>query len=148
MVNCMWQWPSPTIQLLLQVGEINTISIYLPIYLFVTSIVDSLLISKVPLCISANFNFHLDVSGDVDTAKFVDLLESIFLTQHFRSPKHIQGHILDWVITWILIILLKEDLSPIGIFLIIAVSLLPDHRLLWSTSASGNLRLQRIHRVK
>ena len=29
MVNCMWQWPSPTIQLLLQVGEINRISIYL-----------------------------------------------------------------------------------------------------------------------
>ena len=25
----MWQWPSPTIQLLLQVGEINRISIYL-----------------------------------------------------------------------------------------------------------------------
>ena len=29
MVNCMWQWPSPTIQLLLQVGEMNRISIYL-----------------------------------------------------------------------------------------------------------------------
>ena len=29
MVNCMWQWPSPTIRLLLQVGEINRISIYL-----------------------------------------------------------------------------------------------------------------------
>ena len=28
----MWQWPSPTIRLLLQVGEINRISIYLPIY--------------------------------------------------------------------------------------------------------------------
>ena len=29
MVNSMWQWPSPTIHLLLQVGEINRISIYL-----------------------------------------------------------------------------------------------------------------------
>ena len=60
---------------------------------------DSLLLSKVPLCISGDFNFHLDVSGDVDAAKFADLLESMCLTQHVRSPTHIQGHILDLVIT-------------------------------------------------
>ena len=34
---------------------------------------DSLLLSKVPLCISGDFNFHLDVSGDVDAPKFADL---------------------------------------------------------------------------
>ena len=51
---------------------------------------DSLLLSKVPLCISGDFNFHLDVSGDVDAAKFADLLESMCLTQHVRSPTHIQ----------------------------------------------------------
>ena len=45
---------------------------------------DSLLLSKVPLCISGDFNFHIDVSGDVDSAKFVDLLESMCLTQHVR----------------------------------------------------------------
>ena len=60
---------------------------------------DSLLLSKVPLCRSGDFHFHLDVSGDVDAAKFADLLESICLTQHVRSPTHIQGHILDLVIT-------------------------------------------------
>ena len=30
---------------------------------------DSLLLSKVPLCISGDFNLHIDVSGDVDSAK-------------------------------------------------------------------------------
>ena len=45
---------------------------------------DSLLLSKVPLCISGDFNFHIDVSGNVDSAKFVDLLESMCLTQHVR----------------------------------------------------------------
>ena len=57
------------------------------------------MLSKVPLCISGDFNFHLDVGGDVDAAKFADLLETICLTQHVRSPTHIQGHILDLVIT-------------------------------------------------
>ena len=60
---------------------------------------DWLLLSKVPLCTSGDFNFHIDVSGDVDSAKFVDLLESMCLTQHVRSPTHIHRHILDLVIT-------------------------------------------------
>ena len=60
---------------------------------------DSLLLSKVPLCISGDFNFHMDVIGDADSAKFADLLELMCLTQHVRSPTHIQGHILDLVIT-------------------------------------------------
>ena len=41
---------------------------------------EPLLLSKVPLCISGDFNFHLDVSSDVDTVKFADLLESMCLT--------------------------------------------------------------------
>ena len=50
------------------------------------------------------------------------------------------------VVMWMLLIIsLKVDLPPIGIFLIIAlccaVSLFPDHRLQWNTSASGNLNL-------
>ena len=30
MVNCVWQWPSPTIQLLLQVGEIIMLHEFIP----------------------------------------------------------------------------------------------------------------------
>ena len=59
---------------------------------------DSLLLSKVPLCIFNDFNLHMDVSGDVDSVKFANLLELMCLTQHVRSPTHIQGHILDLVI--------------------------------------------------
>ena len=32
---------------------------------------------RVSISISCDFNLHLDVSGDVDAAKFVDLLESM-----------------------------------------------------------------------
>ena len=39
------------------------------------------------------------VSGDVDSAKFADLLELMSLIQHVRSPTHIDGQVLDWVIT-------------------------------------------------
>ena len=97
---------------------------------------DSLLLSKVPLCISGDFNFHMDVSGDVDSAKFADLLESMCLTQHVRSPTHIQGHILDSVV----ITRNSDNIiqgRPISDRYISdhcsvcsAVSLLPDHRLL------------------
>ena len=72
---------------------LNTFSLEFSDYL------DSLLLSKASLCISGDFNFHIDVSGDVDSAKFVDLLESMCLTQHVRSSTHIQGHIFDLVIT-------------------------------------------------
>ena len=68
-------------------------------YLEFSVYLDSLLLSKVTLCISGDFNFHIDVSGDVDSAKFVDLLESICLTQHVKSHTYIQGHIFDLVIT-------------------------------------------------
>ena len=68
-------------------------------FLDLSDYLDSLLLSKVPLCLSGDFNFHIDVSGDVDSAKFVDLLESMCLTQHVRSPTHIQGHIFDLVIS-------------------------------------------------
>lgn len=57
---------------------------------------DSLLLFKVPLFISGDFSFHIDVSADVDSAKFVDLLEWMCLAQHVRSPTHIHGHILDY----------------------------------------------------
>ena len=41
---------------------------------------ESLFSFKVPSCISCDFNFHLDVSDDVDT--FIDLLDSMCITQY------------------------------------------------------------------
>lgn len=76
----------------------------------------------------------MDVSGGVDSAKFADILELMCLTQHVRSPTHIQGHILDLVITRNFDDIIQGRLSLIGIFPIIAlccaVSMLPNHHLL------------------
>ena len=60
---------------------------------------ESLVLSKVPICIYGDFNVHLDVSDDADTIAFADLLESLCLTQHVKSPMHIMGHILDLIIS-------------------------------------------------
>ena len=43
---------------------------------------ESLFSFKVTSCISCDFNFHLDVSDDVDTYKFIDLLDSMCITQY------------------------------------------------------------------
>ena len=60
---------------------------------------ESLVLSKVPICIYGDFNVHLDVSDDADTIAFADLLESLCLTQHVKSPTHVMGHILDLIIS-------------------------------------------------
>ena len=59
----------------------------------------SLVLSKVPICISGDFNVHLDVSDNADTIAFADLLESLCLTQHVKSPVPVIGHIVDLLIT-------------------------------------------------
>ena len=51
------------------------------------------------ICISGDFNVHLDVSDDADTIALTDLLESLCLTQHVKSPTHVMGHILYLIIT-------------------------------------------------
>ena len=59
----------------------------------------SLVLSKVPICTSGDFNVHLDVSDNADTIAFADLLESLCLTQHVKSPVPVIGHIVDLIIT-------------------------------------------------
>ena len=60
---------------------------------------ESLVLSKVPICKSGDFNVHLDVSDGADTIAFADLLESLCLTQHVKSPVPVIGHIVDLIIT-------------------------------------------------
>jgi exonuclease III len=57
----------------------------------VTSAGDMLLVGDV--------NFHLDVSTDPDTKKFLTLIDSVNLKQHVMEPTHRSGHTLDVVIT-------------------------------------------------
>ena len=60
---------------------------------------ESLVLSKVPICISGDFNVHLDVSDDADTIAFADLLGLLCLTQHVKSLTQVMGHILDLIIS-------------------------------------------------
>ena len=52
-----------------------------------------------PLVIAGDFNFHVDDLNHRDALKFTDLLESVNLIQHVKSPTHRQGHTLDLIIT-------------------------------------------------
>ena len=84
---------------------------------------ESLVLSKVPICIYGDFNVHLDVSDDADTIAFADLLESLCLTQHVKSPTHVMGHILDLIITRSSDNIIKGTPSP--------DSFLSDHCSVW-----------------
>ena len=52
-----------------------------------------------PLVIAGDFNFHVDDLNNRDAPKFTDLLESVNLIQHVKSPTHRHGHTLDLIIT-------------------------------------------------
>ena len=45
-----------------------------------------------------NFNIHVDTTSN-DSTKFFNCLDSCNITQHVRTPTHLQGHILDLVLT-------------------------------------------------
>ena len=64
-----------------------------------SSYMESIILSNDRLLILEDFNIHMDVSTDADTAKFVDLLESLGLEQHVSGPTHTHSHTLDLVIT-------------------------------------------------
>ena len=56
------------------------------------------MLSKEPLLITGDFNFHVDDCSDKDAAKFKDLLLE-FELQHVNVPAHRDGHTLDLFIT-------------------------------------------------
>ena len=49
---------------------------------------ESTVLSTEPLLITSDINIHVDVSDNADAVKFRDLLESMALTQHVRTPTH------------------------------------------------------------
>lgn len=49
-----------------------------------------------PLVIAGDFSFHVDDLNHRDALKFTDLLESVNLIQHVKSPTHRHGHTLDF----------------------------------------------------
>ena len=52
-----------------------------------------------PLLITGDFNIQVDVFGDSDRARLLEILEAMGLEQHVDKPTHVSGHILDLVIT-------------------------------------------------
>ena len=51
------------------------------------------------LCLTGDFNVHVDDHNNPAACRFLDLLESMSLTQHVAEPMHAHGHTLDLVIT-------------------------------------------------
>ena len=64
-----------------------------------TAYLESVVMSSEPLLITGDFNIHVDVCGDSDRARLLEILESMGLEQHVDKPTHVSGHILDLVIT-------------------------------------------------
>ena len=57
------------------------------------------ILSKEPLLITGDFNFHFDDCSDKDAAKIKDLLLEFGLQQHVNVPTDRDGHTLDLFIT-------------------------------------------------
>ena len=55
---------------------------------------ESVILSNDLLCLTGDFNIHVDDHNDPAACRFLDLL-----TQHVAKPTHEHGHTLDLVIT-------------------------------------------------
>ncbi len=71
------------------------------------SLLESLATASSNLLLVGDLNFHVDIPGDREAAKCLDLLSSANLHQHVLGPTHIHGHTLDLIIT-------PNDVSLIG----------------------------------
>ena len=60
---------------------------------------ESVILSNDLLCLTGDFNIHIDDHNDPAACRFLDLLESMSLTQHVAKPTHEHGRTLDLVIT-------------------------------------------------
>ena len=60
---------------------------------------ESVILSNELICLTGDFNIHVDDHNDSAAYRFLDLLESMSLTQHVAEPTHELGHTLDLVIT-------------------------------------------------
>ena len=54
--------------------------------------IGSLLLSKDPLCITGDFNCHLDDTLNAEALQFYDILSSCGLEQVVAVPTHRSGH--------------------------------------------------------
>ena len=77
--------------------SILLIILSLPVYFFKGSII----LSSESLLVTGDFNIHVDVVGDPDCAKFLELhiLETMGLQQHVNTLTHESGYTLDLILS-------------------------------------------------
>ena len=64
-----------------------------------TSILGSLHGSARKVILAGDFNLHMDVAGNPDSAAFMELLDMFGLQNHVDFPTHSSGHTLDLILT-------------------------------------------------
>ena len=57
-----------------------------------TAYLKSVVMLSEPLLITVDSNIHVDVCGDSDCARLLEILESMGLEQHVDKPTHVSGH--------------------------------------------------------
>ena len=62
-------------------------------------LLETVLFSAGRFIILGDFNIHVDNKSCSDAQHFLDLTDSLNLTQHVQVPTHIKGHTLDLVLT-------------------------------------------------
>ena len=62
-------------------------------------LVERLCTSHNKIIITGDFNIHCDMASNLETTRFMDILEKFNLNQHINRPTHSYGHTLDLVIT-------------------------------------------------
>ena len=71
------------------------------------------------LIIAGDFNFHFNDQSDIDTKRFIDMLETFGSKQHVTAPTHCSNHTLDLLIT--------RSSNDINISSLETTFFLPDH---------------------
>ena len=61
--------------------------------------IDQFVLSTEDVLMLGDFNFHVDVQDDRDAIIFMNILDSVNLTQHVHEQTHFKGHTLDLVIS-------------------------------------------------
>ena len=64
-----------------------------------SDLVERLCTSQNKIIIAGDFNIHCDMVSNLETERFMDILETFDLNQHINRPTHSSGHTLDLVIT-------------------------------------------------
>ena len=84
-------------------------------------------------------HFHVDIPGDADARRFLDILDEFGLQQHVNFPTHKHGHTLDLLIS-------RADSDTVSSVEFDYPCVSDHHAVLASFKIPGNLRPQTINK--